>query len=331
MTISQNKWKYLKVFIMIKDNYLYNVEYSNQIDFIPVLGSVYIYGYSTEGRSHFVDDLIVKHNGSINFVQIKEEQKNRIIDLNLDKEYHLRSSQSMGAFLSNYCSPTIYIDVTGLNNRVSASLLKNCLSNTDISSRSNIRVVYAEPDTYQIARFKSEGVFNDLSEQIEGIEPLPGFASIIPDDNDEVIFVALLGFEGGRFMHIIENIQPSRDSIIPVIGMPGFRLEYPFVAYWGNRRPIEETKTWRNIKYVSANSIVDVYLFLSKLIQNNSDKKIKVAPIGTKPHAIGAILFAIKHSNNVELIYDNPIRKKKRTSGVGKIVECDVSKLIHEK
>ncbi|MFW5879656.1 MAG: hypothetical protein ACOCUV_02405, partial [bacterium] len=308
---------------MIKDTYLYNTEYSSLEEFIPESGSTYIYGHSTEGRSYEVESLIKKHEKHINFIQIQESQKDKIKVKSSDIEYNLRSLSSVKSFFDNAKSEIIYLDVTGLNNRISASLLKHCLKEHD-SSSTNIHVVYAEPDTYKIGRFKSEGVFNDLSEQIEGIEPLPGFASIIPDDIDDIIFVALLGFEGGRFMHIIENIQPQRDNIIPIIGVPGFRLEYPFVAYWGNRRPIEETNSWRNISYVSANSIVDVYLFLSKLIKKYPDKKIKVAPIGTKPHAIGAILFAIKYSSKVELIYDNPMRKKKRTSGIGKIVNCEV-------
>lgn len=315
---------------MIKDTYLYNTEYSCLDEFIPEYGSTYIYGHSTEGRSYEVEGLIKKHGANINFIQIQESQKDKIKVTNNGIEYNLRSSSSIKSFFEYAESSIIYLDVTGLNNRISASLLKQCLIENDDKSP-NIHVVYAEPDTYKIGRFKSEGVFNDLSEQIEGIEPLPGFASIIPDDIDDIIFVALLGFEGGRFMHIIENIQPQRDNIIPIIGVPGFRLEYPFVAYWGNRRPIEETNSWRNISYVSANSIVDVYLFLSKLIKKHPDKKIKVAPIGTKPHAIGAILFAIKHSSKVELIYDNPMRKKRRTSGIGKIVNCKVSKLILEK
>ena len=39
----------------------------------------------------------------------------------------------------------------------------------------------------------------------------------------------------------------------------------------------------------------------------NPDKLIKIAPIGTKPHCIAAILFAIKYYKNVEVVYDNPI------------------------
>ncbi len=157
-----------------------------------------------------------------------------------------------------------------------------------------------------------------------------GFATITPEDIDEIQFIALLGFEGGRFTHLLENIEPPTDNIIPIIGVPGFRIEYPFVAYWGNRKPLRDSETWRKIKFAAANSIVDVYVLISKIIQNDPKSRIKVAPIGTKPHAIGAILLAIKHPNQIELVYDNPKRNKKRTDGVGQIVECFVSKLLDE-
>ena len=55
-----------------------------------------------------------------------------------------------------------------------------------------------------------------------------------------------------------------------------------------------------------------------------------VAPIGTKPHAIGAILYAIKNPTKVELLYDNPKRSVQRTEGIGKILVCDISKLYSE-
>ena len=55
-----------------------------------------------------------------------------------------------------------------------------------------------------------------------------------------------------------------------------------------------------------------------------------IAPIGTKPHAIGAILYAIKHMAKVELLYDNPIRSVHRTEGIGRVIVCNVSKLIDE-
>lgn len=315
---------------MINQDYLYTSIYRNINNFLIEDGSTYIYGYSPENRSHEVEKLILKYSSQINFIKIEEIKNDFILDHNCNKKFSLRSLSQMIEFLSIHKNKTIYLDVSGLNNRVSAAILKASLNNKESLDFDMLKVVYMEPDRYKIHEFKTESVFDDLSETIEGINPLPGFATIIPDELENVLFVALLGFEGLRFTHLIENIQPPYEKIIPVIGLPGFRPEYPFVAYWGNRKAFEETNSWRNIKYTSANSIVDAYLLLKKISQKNVNAKIKIAPIGTKPHAIAAMIFAIKNEKNVEIIYDNPIRKKQRTDGVGLIVECSVSKLIEE-
>lgn len=315
---------------MINKDYQYTNIYSDISKFCPLPSSTYIYGYSPEGRSHIVDDL-KKHFVDILYVELEllGEEKDTVIDKNTGSRYFLRSSNSMKSLFDIYKSDMVYIDVSGLNNRVSASLLNNALK-IDSERGLSIKVLYAEPYSYKIKQFKSEGVFNDLSEKIEGIEPLPGFASIIPDPVD-MKFIALLGFEGGRFTHLIENVQPPSDNIIPVVGVPGFRIEYPFVALWGNRQPLEETKSWSNIRYIAANSLVDAYFLLSKIRQkSSSNTKIVLAPIGTKPHAIGAILFAIKYSKQVEIIYDNPKRKMTRTDGIGLLVECDINALLKD-
>ena len=314
---------------MINKDYLHTRIYSDINDFYPKSDSIYIYGYSTENRSHSVDVLKNKYP-NVKFVEIQtiDEEKDTILDISANEKYHLRNSNSIISFFESYNSAIVYIDASGLNNRISASLLKNAVIISE-KKKIEIRVVYTEPYTYKIHKFKSEGVFNDLSEKIDGIEPLPGFASIIPDTVD-MKFIALLGFEGGRFTHLVENIQPPVDNIIPVIGVPGFRIEYPFVALWGNRQPLEETKSWDKIKYVAANSLVDVFLFLTKIIHKTPDTKLILAPIGTKPHAIGAILFAIKYPRQVEIVYDNPKRKITRTDGTGRIVECNINSLLKE-
>ncbi len=47
---------------------------------------------------------------------------------------------------------------------------------------------------------------------------------------------------------------------------------------------------------------------------------LKVAMIGTKPHALGAVMFALTSSDRIELIYDNPIRKDGRTDGSDRLL-----------
>lgn len=315
---------------MINQDYQYTKDYMSINEVSLIDNSIYFFSYSAEERSHIIDVLKVKYN-NILFIEIKTDEmiKDVITDTLSNIRYSLRSENEMQSFIGNYNSSAIYIDTTGLNNRIAASLLRNAVL---LSKKRDlqIRIIYTEPHSYKIPQFKLEGVYNDLSEKIEGIEPLPGFANLFPNTN-EVKFVALLGFEGGRFTYIKESISPPDDSIIPVVGVPGFRPEYPFVALWGNRITLDKTGAWNDLRYVAANSLVDIYFLLKKILTELPENyKLIVAPIGTKPHAIGAMLFALQFPNQVEIVYDNPKRKINRTDGIGKIVVCDISSLIRD-
>jgi hypothetical protein len=316
---------------MINRDYQYTKKYTNTNDIVLPDGSVYIYGVSPEERSYAIVDFLKRKFVNAKFIEILpvDDERDIIRTNNTGVRYSLRNSSDMESLFATCGSSIIYIDASGLDNRIVASLLRNIVLFSQ-KKKLEMNVVYVEPYSYKIEQFKSEGVFNDLSEKIDEIEPLPGFANIIPD-TDDMKFVALLGFEGGRFTYLLERIQPPRDSIIPVIGVPGFRFEYPFVALWGNRLPLEETNSWDNIHYIASNSLVDVFFLLEKILyQVSKNAKITLAPIGTKPHAIGAILFAIKYPRQVEIVYDNPKRRITRTDGTGCIVVSNISALLSE-
>lgn len=316
---------------MINKDYLYTKRFTNFNDLTLIENSVYFYGLTAEERSCNLVNTLKEKNMTTNFIEIRmsEEEKDMIIDTYSNSEYHLRSTKDIHALINKYTTSVVYIDTTGLSNRIIASILKNGI-NISEKQELEIYIIYVEPETYNIPFFKLEGVYNDLSEKIEGIEPLPGFANVIPNTN-EIKLVVLLGFEGGRFTYLKECIQPPEDSIIPVVGSPGFRIEYPFVALWGNRITLKETNSWNNIRYVAANSLIDIYFLLKKILHEApKNYKLVLAPIGTKPHAIGAILFAIKNPKQVEIVYDNPKRKINRTFGEGQIIVCNISSLLRE-
>jgi len=316
---------------MINKDYLYEKKYKDINAFKIETESAYFYFRSAETRSHHIVNNIKNKYLNTKFIELEtiENERDIIIDKKTNNNYNLRNSKSIFELINYYQTSIIYIDTTGMNNRIVASLLNNSALLSK-ERQIEINIVYVEPYVYKTELFKLEGVSNDLSEKIDGIEPLPGFASIIPY-TDEMLFVALLGFEGGRFSYLLEQIQPQKDNIIPIVGVPGFRIEYPFITLLGNKMPLDETRAWERIKYIAANSIVDVYFFLQKLLpQISQNSKIVLAPIGTKPHAIAAILFAIKNPRQVEIVYDNPKRKINRTDGEGQIIVCNISSLLRE-
>lgn len=316
---------------MINQDYLCTKIYTDVNDLTLEPNSIFLYSISAEERSSYHVEYIKLKYSSIKFIEIEiiENERDLIIEKHSHSKINLRSEYDIQTFIISHNITNIYIDATGLNTRVLASLLRNAVI-INKKQKLEIFIVYVEPYSYNISKFKLEGVYNDLSEKIEGIDPLPGFANFIPY-TDDIKLVALLGFEGGRFAYIKNTIQPPDDRIIPIIGVPGYRIEYPFVALSGNYVTLNETKSWNELLYISANSIVDSFTILKKILKETPEYlKLLIAPIGTKPHTIGALLFAIEFPKRVEIVYDNPKRKINRTDGTGQFVVCNVNLLLSD-
>ena len=291
--------------------------------------SLYLYQTRIEERSQFANAISGKLFGDVVFreIQFKDEDRDIIEVVGSHEECNLRSKSEIRNLLFTYANiSNIYIDASGLNVRSIAHMLKCAI---ELSFEKNVRlfIVYAEPAEYKVKKFSEEGEYLDLSERIKGIYPIPGFEVIKPSSG-QIVFVPFLGFEGGRFAYVLSQIESSDVRTSPVVGVSGYRLEYPFVTFYGNRRPLLETDSWGDLNYAMAGSIVDAFHELLVLREKHAGVFMKIAPLGTKPHAIAALLFACCYPRDTEIVYDNPIRVKKRTRGVGKVSITCVSELI---
>jgi hypothetical protein len=229
----------------------------------------------------------------------------------------------MAALMDALPGSSIYLDITGLSHHVWAPLLRVALTTGKL-----VRAVYVEPAEYRFSETPTEGEIFDLSEAILGISPLPGFTSLAqPRHADSVCFVPLLGFEGNRLQYVLEMVQPPGQKVIPIVGVPGFRPEYPFYTYMGNRSALEGNLIWSRIRYAKANCPFSLFYALEDISTLYPDELLKIAPIGTKPHALGAVLYALYASRAVELVYDHPVRKVNRTVGSANIHVYDVSSM----
>lgn len=119
---------------------------------------------------------------------------------------------------------------------------------------------------------------------------------------------------------VLNHVQVPRERVIPVVGVPGFQPEFIYYAYQGNRLPLDETRSWMSVQYAAANCPFSAFYALEAIAQQYEDAFLRVAPIGTKPHSVGAVLFALAHPERVELIYDHPIRREGRTSGAARLL-----------
>jgi hypothetical protein len=263
------------------------------------------------------------------FVEIAADEARRLAFSwqaeGVSRDVRLRSESDLDAFAASVARPRVYIDITGLPHFVWVPLVRTFLRHSVA-----VDVVYSEPQHYLPGRNTTAAGTYELSDRIANAEPLPGFASLDREVSPPVL-VPLLGFEGGRFARIQEIVQTTGERTFPVIGVPGFELEYPFIAYFGNRLPLKSDDCFMNLSFASANC---PFSLLSRLEQLESarfptDASIKVALVGTKPHALGALLYFLRSTRSVELVYDHPIKSVGRTTGTTRCWMYSVSSLSY--
>lgn len=238
------------------------------------------------------------------------------------RRIQLRSQRSLSEFWSVFGERPIYLDITGIRHHIWAALIASANA-----IRQRLRVVYVEPEGYRASLTPTENEIYDLSEKIEGIAPLPRFSKL-REPGDNWCFVPLMGFEGARVLHLMAHLEPPADKVIPIVGTPGFKTEYPFVTYHSNRTALLQGFCWRNVRFATANCPFDMYYTLQEIRRTYSGHVLKIGLVGTKPHALGGVLFGLANPDDVELVYDHPIRKAKRTAGVGRLLVYHISALL---
>lgn len=235
-----------------------------------------------------------------------------------ERSFNLFEDKDMDDLVS-LLEGAVALDITGFEHRVWAPLVSALTR-----SGKQFYVLYAEPGEYR----KPEdlpGFVYDLSDT-RGIEPLPGFARLGRRAN-QALFVPLLGFEGARLEFLLDQEDIELQATFPVMGSPGFRIEYPMYTLLANKALLSQDYMHDRLELALASSPFDAYETLSRL-HARFGGSLRVAPIGTKPHALGAVLYALDHQDAVELIYDHPKRSRGRTSGVGAIYYYDVSAFL---
>lgn len=308
----------------IHDSPTFTVSYENVAAYAPPDGAIYISGASTEARSRHIDTWR-DAGSSVTYIAVDQQDSSSFAwHMNgANGKCFLRSNTSIQALLQSIPKHVVVIDMTGLIHSVWAPLIRAALE-----LRREAHVVYVEPSDYKKSVIPTEGVIFDLSERICGVSPLPGFASLTEPDPASVYFVPLLGFEGARLLNLLDEVQPPADHVLPIIGVPGFRAEYPFYTYIGNRRPLTRGRCWQMARFITANCPFACFNELDRILKTGTGRFLKIAPIGTKPHALGAVLFSLARADVCELVYDHPVRKAERTEGTGRLLSYGVSAFL---
>lgn len=293
-------------------------------DFRLPAGALYIHGSGEENRSSHIESW-QSNSVAVDFLPLTPVNPSEVVATvsGVDHLILLRSRSAWQPILTAAANRPVYVDITALAHHVWAPLIRVLASQALML---DTHIIYAEPLQYVVAPNAHSELFQ-LSDKLGGIAPLPGFAAFAPVD-DGALVIPMLGFEGSRFRHLLTNLEPAEDKILPILGVPGFEHTYPMYSYLGNHLVLEEEFRFLHVRYARSNCPFDAAICLMDIADSYPLSRLQIAPIGTKPHALAAVLFAIANPDLVEIVYDHPVRSAGRTAGTGSLCQYPLAGLL---
>jgi hypothetical protein len=188
----------------------------------------------------------------------------------------------VGIDISCFTKPYFYVIMKYLRDRVGLS---------------SVTVFYTEPKSYifEGSLLKS---YHSTSGPLSVME-IPGFPGEEYRDSKKILIV-LLGFDGELSSFITDEISPEKTIVIN--GYPGYFPKFKDISMINNEKLVGAS----DVKYARAHNPFEVYNLLDNLRKSYSDNAFfNIAPLGTKPMALGACLFAINNPT-VRVVYPLP-------------------------
>lgn len=177
-------------------------------------------------------------------------------------------------------------------------------------------LLYVEPAQYR-SRERSHVLTRrdfELTDEVDDFSGIPGAAFIVRPEETRAVF--LLGFEGQRLDQALEQIDLKARLSNVVFGVPAFIPGWEMDAFANNVKILKERRI-ESVLFAAANDPSSAYRALKKVHSSCSlAERLLIAPVGTKPHGVGAALFAARHPD-VGLVYDHPKRSTGRSTQTG--------------
>lgn len=122
-----------------------------------------------------------------------------------------------------------------------------------------------------------------------------GYSGSLNDPNNVNLYL-FLGFEGSLSLKIVEDT--SYNELILINNLPSFYMKYKDISIINNYQLMLNKKN--KVLYTPADSPFETYNLLEKHLINKDN--ICIAPLSTKPVALGACMYALDHED-VRVIY----------------------------
>jgi len=266
-----------------------------------------ITGPRVDDRGHVSAAYVEKHSTAVCSMAYDVER----IRLTIDGQ--ALECDELPEWIASTRAETIVLEATTLG-LPEIALCCRAASNNRLNALS---ILYVEPRQYYLPRPDTSVLRRDfqLSAEIDGFSAIPGSAFLLDEmRNQQVVF--FLGYEGHRLDRAFEQLPlvPERCSV--VFGVPAFQPGWEMDAFANNIQILRERSIEGGVAYCGADNPGAAFDLLSERYANSPfGEQLFVAPIGTKPHGIGAAVFACLYPD-VGLLYDHPRRSEKRSSEV---------------
>jgi hypothetical protein len=290
----------------------------------------YLYrAQAEEDRGYLGEEWITERTrAGVRFLEVLQESDERVQIHDATRDTLIDDSLFDAAELIDHLAAeaisAVWLDITALAYGTWAAIVR-----ATIAAEITITVAYTEPAEYTQSTNPLRGLRFNLSKRTTGLAPLPGFVRLFPPETGVPILVPMLGFEGDRLQRVLEETDFDLRMTFPIVGVPGFRPEYPFLSLDGNARSLDRPPLHRNIRFARANCPFEAYLAVDQLRSQEEATHVTLAPIGTKPHALGALLQALRHPSDTTIVYDHPVRSERRTSGTSSLCVYRVTEFLH--
>ena len=226
------------------------------------------------------------------------------------------NAEDITSFLTAFTKKSVILETSTLG-FVEILLCCKELRNLGIQ---DLQFLYVEPQSYHTPRGPQLLHKRDfeLSDEVRGYRAIPG-ATVMLSDRDNQKGVFFLGYEESRFDMVLEDYQMIRpNNCIVVFGVPAFQPGWEMDSFANNIRVIRQRNIKGGVYFCGAENPASTVDLLIELYRGlDSDEKLFVAPIGTKPNGIGVALFASTH-NNIGILYDHPKRSQGRSNQVSR-------------
>jgi hypothetical protein len=222
----------------------------------------------------------------------------------------------------NLAGQNVLIDFTGMEQPAIFYLLY-CLRQQRLVK--GVFGLYTEPLRYKTFSGPLFEEAFDLTDEFIPFKAVPGFVRPY-DRSKEKLLLVFMGFEGRRFLKVFEEVNPKQRRTHAVFGIPAYQPGWQYLTLGTNQQALEASRAM--LHRAEANNPFDAYEIALRVFQSYPEAQLILAPIGTKPHAVGSVMFANRYADTI-ITYDFPVKQRIfRTEGVGKTSVYNLTEVI---